>query len=547
VNRRPSEWLDARDHIAHRRNGAHVAALNGMANRMAAKNREILIDLDYARRQFAARQKGAEGLTCDECHRLSGARAPGLSHMSSQDEPGISVAPARRNHRARLKAWAARRARQISRLLSILGFALFLGAGVFWVWRQASLLALPDVGDPFDVAAMEAGAPTADHDAFAIFGQARRKLIPRPELPKAVLNAGPTVGWSNADPKLRQWVELNREALNLFKQAAEQDDGRGHTRHETVATYEHVYLGFFVWLALLESSRLEEQGDIAGAWEWHRAVIGMRAHIMRRGTAFERLFACYHTAPLRGGIAQWAANPKTQASDLRRAVADCNANEPRPEWESSSLKVDYMLAIGELERSGPARGISDDEMRDIRFGGEPLPPNLAESAVVFRRFLIREPERSRRVLQLVFANWLAHVDCADERQQKPAVRAKFLSGSIDSTVFLYPTGKAAPAAASRIGPERLAEWLMTAPDAKRILCQWPWPSLSRQERGEFHGLRVVLAEELYRREHGHSPSEDELAATYLKGSPDDGTADFDDGTALTVEDPRLSAPRAQPQ
>jgi hypothetical protein len=47
-------------------------------------------------------------------------------------------------------------------------------------------------------------------------------------------------------------------------------------------------------------------------------------------------------------IAIWAANPKTRASDLRRALDYVIACEPRPEWDSSSLKVDYLLAMREL-------------------------------------------------------------------------------------------------------------------------------------------------------------------------------------------------------
>ena len=34
-----------------------------------------------------------------------------------------------------------------------------------------------------------------------------------------------TVSWSNADPKLRCWVEANRPALELFKQGADCFDG----------------------------------------------------------------------------------------------------------------------------------------------------------------------------------------------------------------------------------------------------------------------------------------------------------------------------------
>ena len=42
-------------------------------------------------------------------------------------------------------------------------------------------------------------------------------------------------------------------------------------------------------------------------------------------------------------------------------------------------------------------------------------------------------------------------------------------------------------------------------------------------------LVMMLAKELYRREHGsHPPSEEALVGTYLKSLPDDGSADLAD-------------------
>ncbi len=54
-----------------------------------------------------------------------------------------------------------------------------------------------------------------------------------------------------------------------------------------------------------------------------------------------------------------------------------------------------------------------------------LPPDMVGYLDAARRFLLREPERSRRVLRLLFANWLAHVETHGPRPRKPAVRALF--------------------------------------------------------------------------------------------------------------------------
>ena len=79
------------------------------------------------------------------------------------------------------------------------------------------------------------------------------------------------------------------------------------------------------------------------------------------------------------------------------------------------------------------------------------------------RFLLREPERSRRVLRLLCANWLAHVETPELRQRKPADWVSFplrLSTNPirDGTtrVPLYPVSPAVPAGARSLPPRVLA-------------------------------------------------------------------------------------------
>ena len=164
------------------------------------------------------------------------------------------------------------------------------------------------------------------------------------------------------------------------------------------------------------------------------------------------------------------------------------------------------------------------------------------------RLLLREPERSRRVLRLLYANWLAHVERQEPGPQQPAVRAAFpLLNSTNpvswgkTTVSLYPVGPLAPAAARSLPPQEVARWLVATNDAKlRIIVandiQWPWSPDRLRDRKAYRELVVMLAEEIYRRERGsYPPSEDALVGTYLKSLPDDGSADLDDGTAPTVE------------
>ena len=111
------------------------------------------------------------------------------------------------------------------RVFLLVSFVLVFVWTVALVRRQACLFNLPDVGDPFDVAREYATLVPDDRNAFVLFRQASAKLVPEPEVPRAVLNAVPAVGWTNANPRIREWVGANREALALFRRGAEQADG----------------------------------------------------------------------------------------------------------------------------------------------------------------------------------------------------------------------------------------------------------------------------------------------------------------------------------
>jgi hypothetical protein len=183
-----------------------------------------------------------------------------------------------------------------------------------------------------------------------------------------------------------------------------------------------------------------------------------------------------------------------------------------------------------------------------RLGDMQTPPDMAGYLAAARRFVLREPERSRRVLQLLCANWLAHLETQGLRPRKPAIRASFtlvISANPitkgTSRVPLYPVNPDAPAGARSLPPLDVAWWLATTNDAKlRILVandiQWPWTPDRLRDRRAHGDLVLMVAREIYRRERGSlPPSAQALIGTYLKNLPDDGSADFDDGTVQAVQ------------
>ena len=457
--------------------------------------------------------------------------------MLTQNEAAQAERSPTLSSRPRLRRYLARRGRQLWRALLCLAIGLVFAAGALEVWRGARIIGLPDIGDPFDVAAFRAFRVPEEKDAFVLFRQAQARLLgPTPNVPVALRGAGPDV-WSKAAPELREWLIANRDVLEMFRAASERPDGILHPKFDRFDQHQYLYLGEFKRLALLEGSRLEEQGDLSGAWSWYRAVFRMRAHVMRRGTSFQRIVADWNCGGLGQRIASWAADRRTSVPLLRAALDDVRAAEPKSEWDAFSLKLDYLYLMSELNCEWGLVQDGEEDDRHLRIAGEELPPEFARRVYGVRRYYSTEPERSRRVLRLAFANWLAFVGDEHRSDRKPAVCATFQTSGKRTTTFFYSVSRAAPAAAHKMTPERLAEWLVSTRDAKLLLRSWYWPTIRISERREHRALVVLLAGELYQRDHGKAPASDEaLVGRYLDHLPDDPSAELDDGKATTVSD-----------
>ena len=173
---------------------------------------------------------------------------------------------------------------------------------------------------------------------------------------------------------------------------------------------------------------------------------------MRRGSFTERLFADWNTKGTTTRIAAWAADKRTTVPLIGRALDDVRATEPKAEWDTFSLKLDYLEMMSEFDEKWGIVQQGDSDDQHIKVSGEELPPSIVGSIYAARRYVLNEPERSRRVIRLVFANWLAHVEEQDASHRKPAVRAMFARQSEFNAAILSP-GSDAPAAARALIPE----------------------------------------------------------------------------------------------
>jgi hypothetical protein len=457
---------------------------------------------------------------------------------TAQQTPAAQVAASQTS--GKLLQLLRKRLRQMLRVTLVLVICCVLAASAFAIWWLTSLNGLPDIGDSFDVAAFQAFRVPDDQNAFAYLWRADKALSRFPALPRRLPASGPVMPWSLAGPEWREWVEANGKALELFQQAAEQPDGFLRPDEERSRYVDPTAL---IWLALLEGSRREERGEMAGAWDCYRAVVGVSTHIRRRGQPGARFEANNASGWLRHRIETWAAAPATTIPQVRAALEEVQKCAPRPEWDAFALKHRYVEVMRRLDASAiPMDQIVEDFT--LQVGDHQIPSSVLDAFFSVRRRAMREPERSRRVLRLVFANWFAHLQALDQTARRPSVRASFTiltatNPMMRSTISvpLFANGPEAPSAARALPPDKVASWLVSTNDAKLFLSEWSWTSDRVSDLRSHYDLVTTLASALYHRESGSPPPSDEaLVGTYLERLPDDGSADQDDGSSPRVWD-----------
>jgi hypothetical protein len=406
-------------------------------------------------------------------------------------------------------------------------FGLLVPVFAFWYWQEGQLLGLPDVGDPFDV--RSAGIvylPDADN-AFVEYKEATHRFV-RPGW-TSWWETNWDCAWSQVNPTIRAWMEQNREALEVWRQGTEKPDALyiqpGDMNFATLLPVTQE-LRNFAHMAAWRGSECEEKEDMDGAWSWYRAILRSSRHSGRHGCLIERIVGAALHETARKRIEHWAADPRTSALLLRRALDETIAIDAGTVPISDPLKEDYLVLLRAVDDANSMQFMKD-------FGYElPAPVSwLYHDSVYTRvdiysyvldlRCLVRnDRERSRRVVRLIFANWLAQCD------RPLRLRPKLVSfGQRAPSVFAPdPT---APASTRALTPEALARWYDSTIRAEMLLR----PHRSRStahifecvstERVKQARLIITLASQLYLRERGRLPeSPEEVVGAYLKELPE---------------------------
>ncbi len=390
-----------------------------------------------------------------------------------------------------------------------------------WAWWATQLWGLPDVGDPFDVAAFEAYHVSDDRNAFLWYRDAAamtRQLARTRQAQKKDGVRGFEGEWSKASPAWREFLAESGEALAVWRIGTEKPDARyDHPEGLSMRTLLPITqeLRMLSRLATLEGSRLEGEGDMAGAWGWYRATLRSSRHTGKHGFQIERLTGAGMHKDASEALTRWASDPRVDAPMLHRALDEVIAIDAMTVPLSEILKLQYLVFVNSLgEPDLLADFLMFREQGDPAdwYQALPIPPAAKKPIHAARVFVADDRERSLRLARLMTANWMAQLD-------KPPARRSRLARNKPP---IYEADPADPPASRALPPERLSKWLDSSLLASReyhFLAKYGWSldvERSRQAR-----LVVHLASELYRREHGEPPpSPQALVGPYLKALPE---------------------------
>ncbi len=416
------------------------------------------------------------------------------------------------------------RSRVIRVLLAIVVFLV----GAF-VYRMTSLRGLPEIPPPFD---HERGGfihINPEDNAFTYYARAHEQLKGiEPGTMKGVYS-----DWLDVDPTHLAYADDNRQALETWFEGTKRTRAVYHqpgtvnfaTEVPVTLTVRNISRS-----ANLIGYRHEHEGDLAKAWDWYRANLRASRHVGQDGEIIGRCvgIAVYHATS--SAAIHWSKNTKVTIPQLKRALNDVLEINALTVSRRDLVRTAYFSLTNSLEDHNGRERLLEVSLSNL---ATPAPPTFVRSikikAMTAYGALKREPERSRRVIRLEVANWLAAADLPTSELAKRAVQVKEL------TLYEPSPGETPP-----LSLDDLAAWFDTTLYAKLDAYMWVGldRALSRDEQSQA-ALIIHLAEEIYTRENGKPPkAAQDLVGTYLKKLP----VGFDPSGSATSPAPKPATP-----
>lgn len=379
--------------------------------------------------------------------------------------------------------------------------------------RACFLANVPDLGEPFDVAAFVGDAIPPEENAFTDYRAAQTMRV---QLIEGLRLKGVTEpanhdevykqGWEAADAAMRAWVDDHRPALAVWRRGAEKEralDASPATMTFSTQLAAAQELRSFVRIGLVDQMRCLHEGDVDEAWKLARAGYRSGGHASHRGPLIAGLIGIALHAMSAGGMQRWAEHPAVTADQLRAGLAQVKADFALYESQSNLLRTDYLALRNSLRVPGWMDNLNS-------FGGDIDAIPVRVQLGFF--WMVGEPELTIRLYRHIIANQTREID------QPLAMRRKLVGSGFAMLFDTDPTVARAPGELDATQIDRVVKLSIVS---KMILPATKQMDISIQRfLGRQATLEVLFAAQTYRRDKGEFPENlDALVPEYLEAVP----------------------------
>ena len=377
-------------------------------------------------------------------------------------------------------------------------------------WRGLSLWRLPDIGPPFDLERLGTVEVPDSENSIPLYVEAAKRVKAHDAELMALDNkAWNVVDWAVLDPAIRRWVDESRPALEPWLRATERADALLVQPRQMIysAIIEPIQkIRELSRLAILEGGRLEDSGDLGEAWRIYAGVLRSSRHVGKHGGAMQRYNGYVLLTRAMPVISRWVERPTVNPDLLRRAIRDIETCQAMTSPVSELVRVEYFTARDILGRPEEWKKFDVEGPEGDGYWYNQIPV-LART----RHFLLREPERSLRVLNLITAGVLAQ--CDRPRYSRPKV--------LSPHYFIYDRDSRTPPGVASLTPEELTAWAEKSALSAVISPLNVILSRVDSEPSIFDTLRLRMAERAFEIEKGRPASTyADLVGSYLEALPD---------------------------
>ena len=363
---------------------------------------------------------------------------------------------------------------------------------IYCSWR---LSVLPDIGDPFDVAALLQVDLAPAENAFTGYRFAFAKYVENSSAAGEGLKAIDELGWKAATPEVVKWLDDNQASLSRFRDASRGDQAvalppREYPRNQS----DHVQeMRNFSQLSHYLALRQEAAGDLEGLWETLLPCFRASRHCGMQGHFMERITGMAIHSMMAGDITRWARHARVTEAQLQFALSETRRAYALTPLPSVTFQCEYLFEQNVIQED--MADFFDDEMREERH---------------LRLYLNGEPALSKRILQHTFANYLAY--CDRPFAQRPPLRRG------EPLLFERDVPEKGGPAAADLQALKLEETLAYEWRSMLVLVQ----AIDR-ERARQAALELTLALQIHFRRHGEFPAalNDPSFQSILPAIPDD--------------------------